>query len=76
MTRKIDELGRIVIPVEMRSKLHLEKEDAVNIDCVNDQIILNKAKPCCIICRSADLKLSTVGEALICSECIEKVKTL
>ena len=39
MTRKLDELGRIVLPVEMRSKLHLEKEDAVNIDCVDDKII-------------------------------------
>jgi len=76
MTRKIDELGRIVIPMEMRSKLRLEKEDEVNIDCVNDQIILSKAKPCCIICHSADYELSTVNQALICSECIEKVKIL
>lgn len=76
MTRKIDDLGRIVIPAEMRSKLHLEREDDVKIDCVNDQIILTKAKPCCIICHSADFKLSTVNKALICPECIEKVKTL
>lgn len=42
MIRKIDELGRIVLPAEMRSKLHLEKEDAVSIECVNDKIILSK----------------------------------
>lgn len=76
MTRKIDDLGRIIIPAEMRSKLHLEREDEVKIECVNDQIVLTKAKPCCIICHSTDSKLSTVDQTLICPECIEKVKTL
>ncbi len=76
MTRKIDELGRIVIPMDMRTKLRLSKDDAVNIECINDKIILTKAKPNCVICRSVETKLFTVDEVLICIECIEKVKTL
>lgn len=76
MTRKVDEVGRIVLPMEIRSKLHLEKEAAVNIDCVDDKIILSKAKPSCIICHSADNQLFMVDKELVCSECIEKIKTL
>ena len=53
MLRKIDELGRIVLPAEMRTKLHLEKEDLINIDCVDDKIILSKAKLTCVICHSS-----------------------
>jgi len=76
MTRKVDELGRIVLPVEMRSKLHLEKEDTVNIDCIDDKIILSKAKPTCVICHSAENELFSVDQELICSECIKKIKSL
>lgn len=75
MTRKLDELGRIVLPMEMRSKLHLEKEEAVNIDCVNDKIILSKAKPTCVICHSAENELLSVDQKLICSDCIKKIKS-
>lgn len=76
MKRKVDELGRIVLPMEMRSKLRLEKEDAVNIECVEDKIILSKAKPNCIICHSADNELFSIDNALVCSECIKKIKSL
>lgn len=76
MIRKIDELGRIVLPAEMRTKLHLEKEDAVNIDCVDDKIILSKAKPTCVICHSSENELLSVNHELICSACIHKIKSL
>jgi transcriptional pleiotropic regulator of transition state genes len=76
MIRKIDELGRIVLPAEMRTKLHLEKEDAVNIECVNDKIILSKAKQTCVICHSSENELISVGHELVCSDCIQKIKSL
>ncbi|MDD2268123.1 MAG: AbrB/MazE/SpoVT family DNA-binding domain-containing protein [Eubacteriales bacterium] len=76
MIRKIDELGRIVLPAEMRTKLHLEKEDAVNIDCVDDKIILSKAKATCVICHSSENELLSVDHELVCSECIQKIKSL
>lgn len=76
MIRKIDELGRIVLPAEMRSKLHLEKEDAVNIECVNDKIILSKAKPTCVICHSSENELLSINHEFVCSECTQKIKSL
>lgn len=76
MIRKIDELGRIVLPAEMRFKLHLEKEDAVNIECVDEKIILSKAKPTCVICHSSENELLSINHEFICSECIKRIKSL
>jgi|LSQX01.3.fsa_nt_gb transcriptional pleiotropic regulator of transition state genes len=76
MIRKIDELGRIVLPAEMRFKLHLENEDAVNIECVDEKIILSKAKPTCVICHSSENELLSINHEFICSECTQKIKSL
>lgn len=76
MIRKIDELGRIVFPAEMRMKLSLRKEDDVNIECIGDKIILSKANPDCYICHSIDNKLFTINNVLICSKCIKEIKAL
>ena len=76
MIRKIDELGRIVLPAEMRYKLHLVNEDAVNIDYVDDIIILSKAKPTCVICHLPENELLSVDYELVCFECIQKIKSL
>lgn len=76
MEKKLDELGRVVIPLEMRNKLSLENESVVNIDCVDNKIILTKLKPCCIVCHSADNVLFGIEKILVCSECINKIKAI
>lgn len=40
--RKVDVLGRIAIPMELRRKLRIEDKDPVEINVVNDQVILRK----------------------------------
>ena len=40
MNRKIDELGRLVIPKEMRNKLGIKDNDPVNIECIENKIII------------------------------------
>ena len=42
MNRKIDDLGRLVLPIEMRKELNINNGDEVNIECVGDKIILTK----------------------------------
>ena len=74
MTRKVDELGRIVLPVEMRSRLHIKKDDVLNVEYVGGKIILSRVKPSCVICHSEEHDLFTVDQTLICSECIKKIK--
>ena len=48
MKRKIDELGRIVLPMEIRNKFNINPKDALEIFIDGDKIVLKKYEPCCI----------------------------
>lgn len=45
IVRKVDELGRVVIPIELRRTLGIAEKDALEIYVDNDQIVLKKYKP-------------------------------
>ncbi|MBQ4100279.1 MAG: AbrB/MazE/SpoVT family DNA-binding domain-containing protein [Oscillospiraceae bacterium] len=53
IVRKVDELGRIVLPIELRRTLDINERDSLEIYVENDQIILKKYKPSCIFCDDA-----------------------
>ena len=53
VVRKVDELGRIVIPVELRRTLNIDVKDALEIYVDGDQVILKKYEPACIFCGDA-----------------------
>lgn len=75
IVRKVDELGRIVLPIELRRTLDIEIKDPLEIFVNDDCIILKKYTPACIFCGSAkDVK--RIKEKNICSECIEELKNL
>ena len=73
VVRKIDELGRFVLPIEIRKSLNLNCKDAVEIFVDDDKIILKKYEPACIFCGNAD-DVTDIRGKLICRECIEKIK--
>ena len=50
IVRKVDELGRIVLPVEMRRTLDIAEKDALEIYVEGTSVILKKYKPSCIFC--------------------------
>ena len=50
IVRKVDDLGRIVIPIELRRTLDIDIKDAVEIFTEGDTIILKKYNPACIFC--------------------------
>ena len=50
--RKVDDLGRIVLPIELRRTLDIAERDELEIYMQNDQIILRKYEPACIFCGS------------------------
>ena len=52
MVRKVDELGRIVIPIEMRRTLDIEEKDVLEIFVEEDRIILRKHEVACVFCDS------------------------
>jgi transcriptional pleiotropic regulator of transition state genes len=74
MVRKVDELGRIVLPIEIRKTMHISNRDALEIYVEEDKVILKKYEPACIFCGSADDVTYYKGK-LICQECLQSLKT-
>lgn len=73
MVRRVDELGRVVIPKEIRSKLDIEEKDPLEIYVEGSSIILKKFQTNCIFCGSNN-NLVSYKDKLICAKCIENLK--
>ena len=73
IVRKVDELGRIVLPIELRRTLDIDIKDSIEIYVENDSIILKKYEPTCIFCGNSK-ELTLFNEKNICSKCLEKLK--
>lgn len=71
--RKIDELGRIVIPIDIRRKLGVNNGESLEISLQNDTVILKKHHETCIFCFGGESLVNFEGK-LICEDCIEKLK--
>jgi len=68
MIRHIDELGRIVIPKEMRRKMDIQNNDPVEIFVEGDHILLSKYVPCCIFCAGTE-NIEVFKDKRICLAC-------
>ncbi|MDU5101427.1 AbrB/MazE/SpoVT family DNA-binding domain-containing protein [Clostridium butyricum] len=73
IVRKVDELGRIVIPMELRITLGIAEKDAVEIFVDGEQIIMKKYNPSCIFCGEARNVISYKGKN-ICTDCLDEIK--
>ena len=73
IVRRIDELGRIVLPVEIRKNLSLGTKDAVEIFVNEDTIVLKKYQPACIFCGSLDEAKIFKGK-IVCEKCLAELK--
>ena len=69
IVRKVDELGRIVLPMELRKMLDLNVKDPVEIFVDDERIILQKYYPACIFCGDADDIVYYNGKR-ICAKCL------
>lgn len=72
--RNIDELGRIVIPKEMRKKMDIRESDPVEIHAEEDRIVLTKYYPACFFCGSTAETVIFKGKQ-ICKDCMRELKT-
>lgn len=70
--RKVDELGRIVLPIELRRSLDICERDELEIYIDSDRIILQKYEPTCIFCGNAE-GLLTYNRKNICRACVGKL---
>ena len=71
--RRIDNLGRIVIPMEIRNYLDIEEGDLLEIFIDKQAIILQKYNAKCVFC-SQDKDLIDYKEQKICSKCLEELR--
>lgn len=73
IVRKVDELGRIVIPIELRRTLDIEIKDALEIYVNSEEIILKKYQPSCIFCGEVR-DVENFKNKKICKSCLETLK--
>ena len=75
IVRKIDDLGRIVIPIELRKTLGLSVRDDIEITAEDDRIVLKRYAPACMICGSAE-NVKSYMDKKICACCIAELGKL
>lgn len=69
IVRKLDDLGRIVIPMELRRIFGISTNDQLEIFVEEDRIVLAKYEPTCVFCDSLD-NLSEYKEKQVCGNCL------
>ena len=73
IVRRIDKLGRVVLPTELRRSLHLDWEDPIEIFVDGEHIILRKYQPGCLFCGGLD-EVVTHNGASVCRSCIRELE--
>ena len=73
IVRHVDELGRIVIPKEMRKNMDIANDDPVEIYVDGDKIILTKYQPSCIFCGGAADIREFCGKK-VCEKCVAALR--
>lgn len=73
--RRVDELGRVVIPIELRNKFNISEKDPMEIFVDSTSIILRKYEPNCVFCGT-NKKLISYNSKLVCTKCAEKIAKL
>lgn len=72
IVRKVDELGRVVIPIELRRTLDIAEKDALEIYVEGEQIILKKYAPACIFCGQAKNVVQFKNKN-VCPTCLKEM---
>lgn len=73
IVRKVDELGRIVLPIEIRRTLEITQRDELEIFMDNDQIVLQKFQRSCVFCGAGRGLISFHGKT-VCEDCLRGLK--
>ena len=75
ITRKVDDLGRFVLPIEIRRSLDIKENDALEIFTDENHIVLKKYVPACTFCGEAE-NVVLFEEKRVCRRCIDRLKAL
>lgn len=72
IVRRVDELGRIVIPKEMRTIMNIKEKDPMEFFVNADQVILRKYAPACIFCGEMESVVQQRGKN-VCQRCMNEL---
>lgn len=75
VVRKIDQLGRVVLPKPLRKRYQMNEGDPIEILVEGDQIILERYRPKCVFCSLID-GVSEFKNRYICSQCMQEMTCL
>lgn len=73
--RRVDELGRVVIPIEIRNQFNIVEKDQIEVYVDDSSIILKKYEPNCIFCGNTE-NLVEYKEKLVCNNCSNQLSLL
>ncbi|MBN3421732.1 AbrB/MazE/SpoVT family DNA-binding domain-containing protein [Clostridium botulinum] len=72
IVRRIDNLGRIVIPMELRRTLNISEKDSLAIFVDGERVILRKHEPACVFCGEANNVIDFKGKK-VCKQCFNEL---
>lgn len=75
IVRKVDELGRIVLPIELRRNLDIKERDALEIYMDGTSVVLKKYQPACLFCEEGKDVVEFNGKN-ICPSCLVELQNL
>ena len=73
VVRRVDELGRIILPIELRRTFEMSIKDPIEIYTEDDKIILKKFQRTCVFCSSPENIVEFKGK-MVCKECLEDLR--
>ena len=75
IVRRVDELGRVVIPIELRNKFGIAEKDPIEIYVDGSSIILKKYEPNCVFCGSSKKFVDFIGKLIWC-KCAKQISDM
>jgi transcriptional pleiotropic regulator of transition state genes len=75
IVRKVDNLGRIVLPIELRKAFGIDIKDPVEIFTEGEYVMLKKYLPVCVLCGEETSTIEFKGKK-VCSKCLKEIKAL
>jgi AbrB family transcriptional regulator, transcriptional pleiotropic regulator of transition state genes len=72
VARKVDQLGRVVLPAEVRRHFDISAGDLIEITVDSDAILLTKVENRCVFCGGTT-GLSEFSGKLVCGECVSRL---
>jgi AbrB family transcriptional regulator, transcriptional pleiotropic regulator of transition state genes len=73
-TRRIDQLGRVVVPAELRRTLGMQEGDIISFTARGDELVLSRVAPTCAICANSADDLFDVHDKHLCRSCVDQIR--